>query len=796
MVTACESLATKQELNELKQQINALLGKVETGEPVNVLAQGNFDGTLIGDQLEYAENSVQNIEFQDVNGASVTTFDDNSLEKLAAGALTIVALKGKDLYVPLKILTKSVVARAGKIFTNIGIGKLAMAGGSLLNMSASSIVSLLLIIASLAQSIANLQVLAARIDATESGLLAIDRSMNDHFNITSKNHAQIQKNEKTLQENKKVLAKNEATLTELKQKDIDIQADIEKNNQDIAAAEQMINEFKSEFETFKAKVEAFEGEVTEEIENLKTTVATLEANLEISEANFESLKKTTIQLGEQLAFAEGRIAGLEIDITRLKYQSSLNIADMIKLKKDLSDHKIISKSKITGLKARLVLLEDNMSNLEEIDGGFPFLPFPVQEQIADTQNKTLVLANTLSSNPANSDDLAVSPGAVLTDNNFAKTFDQIIQGINIGDLGGVDVNVNDLAVALGNLVIPDINTNINTNLDTKINDLGIPELKKDVGKIKTNTSSVNLEKAATNAICNSTKGAGCMLNNIGTPIHNTAKETAKNVAHILDKLKDLLDKETLERVKDIQEKINQEGENATLDKTILAATFLNSLHNAALLSSNVDATMGWIAQDAFKALKLQNYQGEPIDPKQWANARLTEADQAAETTNKSKVEQENRLNQITPVSPESWQLKAGNDRPQLVVIYKPKNNDYPSQGSRWRITIPHPNIEIGQEGFLKLIPDYQKGNTYGTLTLTDNSKLKVNAIDEVEAKETIEKILAKNLINSNFIPEKYFIRTGNMPTDFKELEVTPTSAKYFSKGQLNDTPDWIVFSND
>ena len=116
MVTACENLVTKQEFNELKQQLNALLGKVETGTPVNVLAQGNFDGTLIGDQLEFATNSVQNIEFQDTNGASVTTFDDNTLEKLAAGALTIVALKGKDLYVPLKILTKSVVSRAGKIY--------------------------------------------------------------------------------------------------------------------------------------------------------------------------------------------------------------------------------------------------------------------------------------------------------------------------------------------------------------------------------------------------------------------------------------------------------------------------------------------------------------------------------------------------------------------------------------------------------------------------------------------------------------------------------------------------------
>ena len=161
-----------------------------------------------------------------------------------------------------------------------------------------------------------------------------------------------------------------------------------------------------------------------------------------------------------------------------------------------------------------------------------------------------------------------------------------------------------------------------------------------------------------------------------------------------------------------------------------------------------------------------------------------------------KIEQENRLNKIAPVIPENWQVKVGNNRPQLIVVFKPKSKQYIPQTSRWSLTIPHPNLDIKQQDFIKLMPEYQKGNTYGMLILVDNSRLTVNAKDEVEAKETIGKILSKNLINPEFIPKKYFIKTGNMGTDYKELEVIPEAAKFFSKGQQDNTPDWIAFSND
>ena len=132
----------------------------------------------------------------------------------------------------------------------------------------------------------------------------------------------------------------------------------------------------------------------------------------------------------------------------------------------------------------------------------------------------------------------------------------------------------------------------------------------------------------------------------------------------------------------------------------MAATYIHTLHNAALLSTNVDQTVNWVASEAYEALKLKNYQGEELDPKQWTNARLNEADQASETTNKSKIEEENRLNKISPVLPQSWSFKVGSNRPQLVVIFKPKDKNYPSPNSRWTLCIPHP-IKTYQQKILK-----------------------------------------------------------------------------------------------
>ena len=151
-----------------------------------------------------------------------------------------------------------------------------------------------------------------------------------------------------------------------------------------------------------------------------------------------------------------------------------------------------------------------------------------------------------------------------------------------------------------------------------------------------------------------------------------------------------------------------------------------------------------------------------------------------------------------PVIPDSWQVRVGRDRPQLIVIFKPKNSSYPKPDSRWTLSIPHFDFtSSNKESQLRKIPNYEKGKHQGVYTLKDNSKIIVYAKSNLEARPFIKSIVNNGLIKREQLYESTItdddIKVGEAKGTYQELEVTPTCAKYFSTGQKNLKPDWIEF---
>ena len=144
-----------------------------------------------------------------------------------------------------------------------------------------------------------------------------------------------------------------------------------------------------------------------------------------------------------------------------------------------------------------------------------------------------------------------------------------------------------------------------------------------------------------------------------------------------------------------------------------------------------------------------------------------------------------------PLIPEWWQTRIGSDRPQLVVVFKLKNesNNGKNKANRWSLTIPHfdgSGTQTNIQKKLKLIPDYDKGNYQGMLTLKYNSKLIIYAKSIIEAERFIKKIVTSNLIDKKYLDKaNYDIKVGKIKGNFKEIRVTPTYAKYYSTGQKN-----------
>lgn len=129
--------------------------------------------------------------------------------------------------------------------------------------------------------------------------------------------------------------------------------------------------------------------------------------------------------------------------------------------------------------------------------------------------------------------------------------------------------------------------------------------------------------------------------------------------------------------------------------------------------------------------------------------------------------------------PERWEGRVGANIPQLAIVWRPSGKK-----TSYQICIPHYNGDRNPK-----IPSYHKGSYRGTLTLTDNSKLVVNAKSEREAFRVIQ-------VLHRYIQPKFLV--GREPEiikvkgpGFKEARVVPIVADFYPHGQIKEgNPLW------
>jgi hypothetical protein len=141
--------------------------------------------------------------------------------------------------------------------------------------------------------------------------------------------------------------------------------------------------------------------------------------------------------------------------------------------------------------------------------------------------------------------------------------------------------------------------------------------------------------------------------------------------------------------------------------------------------------------------------------------------------------------------PEWWAVRPGANRPQFVILFAEIYGSGKLGKSRWQLTIPHYNRPKGAK---PSIPRYNKGDWMGTLTLSDNSKIRVNAASSSECKRVLNKLKI-------LIPAEYRLSRGKAikPTimeradgGLKNCTVVPIRGDYYKFGQQQGLPDWSV----
>ena len=162
---------------------------------------------------------------------------------------------------------------------------------------------------------------------------------------------------------------------------------------------------------------------------------------------------------------------------------------------------------------------------------------------------------------------------------------------------------------------------------------------------------------------------------------------------------------------------------------------------------------------------------------------IRDADSGLESLNKMIYFSNYLSNDVTATMPDGWQIKKGQDIPQLVIVYR--NSEKNSISGDYPLVIPH------YSGNRKpSIPSYHKGDYWARWILKDNSRLVVNAKTEAEALRVIRRL-------ERYVERKYqtketpWLTTGKAADNtYKKFKAVPIRADYYPEGKHSGIPSW------
>ena len=595
MTLVCEDLATKAELQELRNQINQLLGQSEDGGSIiDVLALGAFAGTAVGRDFLLVKESVQTIEL-------VGTVGDDIGKALADGSAQWVKVKGSGARTPLPDLTSVSKNTAAKASVGVKGAKVAASTAALVSTVAT-------MVASVGLTIATVEILGSRIDGVEKDQLQRDKDYTNLINILSRNNQDIDTANADIQELQQALSEQSTINSELLSEIEDAQGTIEELTANAEKQQQEFNKLEETLADLKQEIADYQAQSIQSIDDLQTTINVLETDLTTAKANIDFLFETIETLSTNLADQEAKLTEQSVKIESLELTSSVQIAELINLKIAVEQNQELTDARLDSLEAKLVLGNRQISR----GGG---VSSATKDAIAEQQNKTLELVNNLAGNPVQ--ELPDITYSQIANNNspFTDLFNQILPQVSSGTGGDLNVDVDELS------------TRLNNDFTQTLTTLGIVGLTTTVNDIKLQTSQQAISQAAESAICNSTAPNGCMAKDIKEPIVNGQNNLRDNITNFIQGLDIFQGQQILNTVTENNgllknaefglEAISNFAKTAwratRMDKVLNVLNTIFALHNAAMLSRNLAQTVGDVATQSLQFFGIRDASDQIID---------------------------------------------------------------------------------------------------------------------------------------------------------------------------------------
>ena len=478
---SCNDLATKAELQELRDQLNQLLGEKEDGSGtveifqagVTIATIAALAGTNFLTTRERAAAAVVDIVLDNpVNEPIWRDFRN--------GNAKWIRVKGNGTRVPLPDLSK--IGKVAGDGASTAAGATAVASNAMASLAV--LTSLVNIAVTLGLNIATVKILDKRIDAeargTRTQLDAINSGM---LRLYEKNQQDINAVNQQLEENQQIVQENRAGIESVR---IDIAEAENTNNQlisELDTAQKSINELQSQNQELSQKIEDYATDFENTASDLTVAITDISRQLNFANQTIEKQRLEVEKVNEEFVLIEEKIVDVETRITDVETEIDelKNEFGILRLDLEQDIDLIDAQSKLN--QARLILLEN-----QTVRTGGGGAPQAVTQGIADTQTQTLQLAKQLSGS-----DIELQPifDADVLNNNpyFKNTFQDLLTDIETGEVN--QQQLDNLKADL-NVDFQDIlETTLQIGVITKLNDL------------QQKTSETKIAQATEKGICNS-----------------------------------------------------------------------------------------------------------------------------------------------------------------------------------------------------------------------------------------------------------------------------------------------------
>ena len=611
-IQGCPDYATKEELQELRDQLNEVLGKQEGGGAQKIFEAGApIAGGLVqagatawlGTKLQ-ALNALQDLTLEGATGRTL-------LEDFATGRAKYLGTKGNGAKYSVTSLNKLLeTSGSNGLASNVNAKAAKVNGGGL-----AVLANLVTIGATLALNIATVNVLDSRIEAEASGVrFQLDAMNNTMLRLYSKNQgditkvrAEIDDTNQRLEANRDLITATQASVQQANDERrrlddligkantniVNLKADNAELRQQLADSNINQSEFKTEVEQYindnDSRLAEAEGIIIEQ----KSTIDKLIERIEVLEFNLK-----------ELAWAYGR---LDADLVLLRFEFDKLRAD---LEGDLdltNDRVSLIEGKIVKVQKFVKLNQGGSSSSAGLQGA------------ATGQQGILELANNLAGNP-----ITVPPITNAGVANGSQTFKDTLAGL-LPQIDSANMNQTQL---------DNLQKSINSDFKAELTAIGLVGLTDNLLDLRNQTKFDRIAKATEKGICNSLNGGGCSntpgqppgiqgLGGLGKALSGkmdaiNASLNGTAIAQNTQILSVVRDTNGVVRSPDfglqkIQEFAGTAWKATHADKAMNMISTVLALHNGMMLSNNLGATIGEAASLGLEAIGVTDTAGNPFD---------------------------------------------------------------------------------------------------------------------------------------------------------------------------------------